>query len=126
MFAELDPEDLEILARATDEIAFEAGEAIYREGDEGSEALMIVHGAAIVSITRNGETRIVNEYGPGDSVGELALLRSGVRSADVTAGEEGLHGVVMAKTEFLSIIEERPSVALGMLSTLAERIAEET
>ena len=126
MFAELDPEDLEILARATEEIAFEPGETIYREGGEGSEALLIFDGAAVVSITRNGETRVVNEYGPGDSVGELALLRSGVRSADVTAGDEGLHGVVMAKTEFISILEERPSVALGMLSTLAERIAEET
>lgn len=126
MFAELDPEDLEILARATDEIAFEPRETIYAEGGEGSEALMIVDGAAIVSITRNGETRIINEYGPGDSVGELALLRSGVRSADVTAGDEGLLGVVMAKTEFMSILEERPSVALGMLATLAERIAQET
>jgi CRP/FNR family cyclic AMP-dependent transcriptional regulator len=126
MFAELDPEDLEILARSTNEIAFEPGEIIYREGGEGSEALMIVDGAAIVSVTRNGEKRIVNEYGPGDSVGELALLGSGVRSADVTAGDEGLHGVVITKTEFISILEERPSVALGMLSTLAERIAEET
>ena len=87
---------------------------------------MIVDGAAIVSITRNGETRIVNEYGPGDSVGELALLRSGVRSADVHAGEEGLHGVMMDKAELISILEERPTVALGMLSTLAERIAQET
>jgi HEAT repeat protein len=126
MFADLDPEDLEILARSTNEIAFEPGEVIYREGGEGSEALMIVDGGAVVSVTREGEKRIVNEYGPGDSVGELALLGSGVRSADVSAGDEGLHGLVITKSEFISILEERPSVALGMLSTLAVRIAEET
>ncbi len=126
MFAELDPEDLEILARSTHEIAFEPGETIYREGVEGREALLIVEGTAVVTITRNGETRVINEYGPGGSVGELALLGSGFRSADVTAGEEGLYGVVINKTEFISILEERPSVALGMLATLAQRLVAET
>ena len=126
MFADLDPEDLEILARSTEEIAFGPGETIYREGVEGRQALMIVEGRAVVSVTRNGETRIINEYGPGDSVGELALLGSGVRSADVTAGDEGLHGVVIDKAEFISVLEERPSVALGMLSTLAHRLVAET
>lgn len=126
MFSDLDPEDLEILARSTEEIAYEPGERIFSQGVRGTEALMIVDGSAIVSVTRDGQTRVVNQYGPGDSVGELALLGSGERSADVDAGEDGLHGILITKNDFISILEERPSVALGMLSTLAERIAEET
>ena len=126
MFSELDPEDLEVLARSTREIVYAADEVIYREGTQGTEALMIVDGTAIVTVDHDGETRVVAEYGPGDSVGELALLGTGVRSADVTAGIDGLHGVVIAKGDLVSILEERPSVALGMLSTLAERMARET
>lgn len=126
MFSQLDPEDLEVVARSMREVFFHPDEAIYREGEEGDEALMIVEGSALVTITRDGEQRLVNRYGAGDSVGELALLGSGTRSADVTAGPDGLHGVVMTKQDFVSTLEERPSVALGMLSTLAARIAEET
>lgn len=126
MFSELDPEDLELLAQNTTEVVYEPGELIYSEGAEGSEALMIVEGSAVVSVTRGDETRVINSYGPGDSVGELALLGPGVRSADVRAGDDGLHGVVITKTDFLSILEERPSVALGMLSTLASRLVEQT
>ncbi len=126
MFSELDPEDIEALARSTNEVVYGADEMIYQEGAEGSEGLMIIDGSAIVTATRGDETRVVAEYGPGDSVGELALLGSGVRSADVTAGPNGLHGVVITKADFVSILEERSSVALGMLSTLAERMAQET
>ena len=126
MFSDLDPEDLELLARSTSELTLEPGEKIYSEGTEGSEALMIVDGSAIVSVTRDGVTRVVNRYGPGESVGELALLRSGVRSADVHAGDEGLRAVVITKTDLMSTLEERPPVALGMLATLADRIVEET
>lgn len=126
MFSELDPEDLELLARSTSEVAYEPDELIYREGGEGDEVLMIVEGSAIVSIERGGQVRAINTYGPGESVGELALLGSGVRSADVTAGEEGLHAVVMTRPDFVSVLEERPSVALGMLSTLAGRLVEQT
>ncbi len=126
MFSELDPEDLEVLARSTSEVVYEPHELIYQEGTAGTEALMIVDGTAIVTVERDGETKSLAEYGPGDSVGELALLGSGMRSADVTAGKNGLHGVVITDSDFVSILEERPSVALGMLSTLAERIVDET
>lgn len=126
MFSGLDPEDLEVLARSTREVAYDPAELVYAEGAEGKEALMIVSGSVSVSVRRDGEVRTIATYGPGESVGELALLGSGVRSADVIAGREGLHGVVITKHDFTSILEERPSVALGMLATLAARIVEET
>lgn len=87
---------------------------------------MIVSGSVTVSVRRDGQVKVVNVYGPGESVGELALLGSGVRSADVIAGDDGLHAVVITKADFLSILEERSSVAYGMLTTLAARLVEET
>lgn len=126
MFSDLDAEDLELLARSTTEMAYEPGEVVYSEGTEGAEVLMIVEGSAVVSVDRDGRRRVITTFGPGESVGELALLRSGVRSADVTAGSDGLHGLVITKSDFVSILEERPSVALGMMATLADRMVEET
>lgn len=126
MFSDLDPEDLELLARSATETVFEAGEPIYGEGVKGDEALIIVDGSAHVTVERDGQVIDINTYGAGDTVGELALLRSGVRSADVTAGDEGVHGLVITKEDLVSFLEERPSVALGMLATLAERLVQET
>lgn len=57
---------------------------------------------------------------------ELAVLGVGVRSADVTAGEEGAHGLTLTKSELMSVLEERPSVTMGLLGTLAKRIADQT
>jgi CRP-like cAMP-binding protein len=126
MFSELDPEDLELIARATAEVRYQAQEPIYVDGAEAREMLVIVAGSAVVSKARGSNVDLIQTYGPGEHVGELALLGGGVRSADVTAGDEGLHGIVITKDDLTSILEERPTVALGMLTTLAQRLAHQT
>jgi HEAT repeat protein len=126
MFADLDPEDLELIASATTEVRFEPGEHIYRDGDPGSEMLVIVGGSAVVSKSKDGVRHVITNYGPGQIAGELALLVGGRRLANVDAGEDGLHGLVLTGADMLSILEERPTVGMGMLGTLATRLAEQT
>lgn len=126
MFAELDPEDLLLVARFTSEGRFDAGDLVYREGDAGTELLVIVAGSAVVSRTREGARQVIETYHEGEHVGELSLLAGGQRSADVHAGPSGLHGLTVGKDELIAILEERPRVALGMLGTLAGRLVEQT
>lgn len=126
MFSELDPEDLDLVAAASTEIRYAPGESIYVDGDEGSEMMVIIEGIALVSKDRNGTREEITSYESGDSVGELALLRGGQRAADVRSGGDGLHGIVIDNVDFRSILEQRPSVALGMLGTLASRLADQT
>ena len=123
MFSDVDPEDLERIAAATTERHYEADEVIFREGDHGDEMLLIIRGEVNVSRERNGETEYIRTYGPGNHVGELALLRRRPRASDVIAGAEGVHTLVLRNPELHSILEERPAVAMSMLGTLAERIA---
>lgn len=126
MFAELDPEDLLLIARAVEERHFDGAELIYAEGAAGTELLVIVAGDVVVSRTRDGERQVIRTYSDGEHVGELSLLYGGERSADVHSGPQGVHGLVLSKVNLLSILEERPSVALGMLSTLAQRLMDQT
>jgi len=126
MFSELDPEDLILVARFTNEVQYEPGETVYVEGEPGTELLVIVEGAAIVSRTRDDVRHVIGTYRGGEHVGELSLLTGGRRSADVEAGSDGLHGLVMGNAELIAILEERPAVALGMLGTLAARLIEQT
>ncbi len=126
MFQDLDPEDLEIIATVATERHIPAGHRVYNEGDEGDEMLVIVDGNAIVSTVDGGSRIEITRYGAGDHVGELALLGEGRRSADVDAGGGGLFGLTLNRTDLYSILEERPAVALGLVKTLAHRLASQT
>ena len=126
MFADLDPEDLLLISRQTTEVQFEPRDLIYRKGDPGNDLIVITRGEAIVSTTRHGERVVVTSYGEGEPIGELALLTNLARSADVHAGEDGLSGLAITQIDLASILEERSSVAMGMLATLASRLSDQT
>jgi HEAT repeat protein len=126
MFSELDPEDLLLVARSTGEVHFDEDEMIFREGEPGTDLLVIVSGTVVVSRLRDGERGIIQSYSEGEHVGELSLLYEGDRSADVQAGRGGVHGLVVTKADLMSILEERPSVGRGMLRTLARRLVDQT
>jgi CRP-like cAMP-binding protein len=80
-FAGLPREELDEVSRAAAEVDFAAGQELVAEGDLGHCLFVIVSGAAIV--TSGGENR--GEVGPGDVVGEIAVLSSGRRTTTVVA-----------------------------------------
>jgi hypothetical protein len=61
-----------------------AGETVYRQGDPGDGCFIIDSGAADVL----GDGRPIATVGPGDLVGEIALLRQVPRTATVRASTE--------------------------------------
>ncbi|MDX6517045.1 MAG: hypothetical protein QOH73_2711 [Gaiellaceae bacterium] len=72
---------LERLARALVRVEAAPGEAFIREGDPGELFYVIQSGT--VDVTKEG--RHLASLGPGDFVGEIALLRNIPRTATVTA-----------------------------------------
>jgi CRP-like cAMP-binding protein/HEAT repeat protein len=126
MFSELDPEDLDLIARSAIERTYEPEESIFVSGEQGDEMLLIVRGDAVVTVGTGPGRRIIQTYGSGQPVGELALLSGERRAADVTAGEEGVMALVLSYENLLSVLEERPVVAMGMLGTLARRLIDQT
>jgi CRP-like cAMP-binding protein len=80
----------------------------------------------VVTAEHDGATKEIARYGSGEHVGELALLQGAKRSADVTAGDRGVFALIIDKVDLISILQERPTVALAMLGTLASRLAAQT
>jgi hypothetical protein len=62
-----------------------AGEQIIREGDAGDKMYLVVDGEMSVSKAVNGERRAIAKLEPGDVFGEIALVSSQPRTADVFA-----------------------------------------
>jgi HEAT repeat protein len=120
MFSEIDAEDLERIAVVTTERRYEPGEAVFSYGSTGDEMLVVIAGEVEV---RRPEGELIRTYGPAEHVGELSLLSGRPRAADVVAGVDGVHGLVLGEVELSAILEERPEVAKAMLGTLAERLA---
>jgi len=75
---------LDRLARALVRVEAQPGDIVIREGDEGDRFYVIESGT--VEVTKEG--RHIADLGPGDFVGEIALLRNVPRVATVTATSE--------------------------------------
>ena len=120
LFAELDPEELQLVARAVHDRRHGAGEIVFREGERGETMLVITRGS--VEVRAGGA--IVAVRRAGEFVGELSILRGVGRMADVVAGSDGVAGLIVASEAVHGLLEERPEAATAMLATLAARIAE--
>jgi MFS family permease len=72
---------LDRLARALVRVEFADGEVVMREGDHGDLFYVVENGG--VTVTKDG--RFIASLGPGDYLGEIALLRDVPRTATVTA-----------------------------------------
>ncbi len=119
LFAGVKGRDLGRLAKVMSERTFAEGEAITIEGQSGVGFFVIEHGNATVSL--KGE--ILRTLGPGDHIGEIALIDEGTRSATVTATTD-LSCRGMAAWEFRSFVQEHPEVAWELLQVLAARFRE--
>ncbi|HUH06799.1 MAG TPA: cyclic nucleotide-binding domain-containing protein, partial [Egibacteraceae bacterium] len=121
MFSQLEPEDLSRIAALCMPRAYQAEEVIYRLGDAGDEMLIIGDGRVRISVPAEGRPRVLRRFGPGEHVGELAVLRGMPRNADVIA-DEPVTGLIIRSTDLRSLLAGRPEVAMAMLGTLAERL----
>lgn len=117
LFSAFDKRKLERLGMLADEVDVPAGKVLMRQGENGTEMMVLVRGR--VAVERDG-TRL-NTLGPGDFFGEIALLGSGPRTATVTA-EEPASVLVITHRDFHSMMEEFPEIAAQVLNTLAHRI----
>jgi CRP/FNR family transcriptional regulator, cyclic AMP receptor protein len=80
LFAEVSREVLEQIGEIADEVDVPAETALTHEGRHEGYFFIVVSGS--VRIERGG--RVINTIGPGDFVGEIALLDGGPRTATAT------------------------------------------
>jgi CRP/FNR family transcriptional regulator, cyclic AMP receptor protein len=118
LFAGCTKSELRELAKTADELDLREGTVLIREGRPGREFFVLIDGTAVV--TKQGKK--IAELGPGDWLGEIALITDSPRTATVTATSP-LDVLVITDRRFRSVVETMPSIALKMLASVGERLA---
>jgi voltage-gated potassium channel len=119
MFRGCSARDLAAVARLMDRVDLPEGRVLVREGKPGLECFIIDEGK--VSVTRDGEE--VAMLGPGDVLGELAILSGGARDATGTAVTP-ISVYVLHQAAFHGVLSEVPSVRNHVFQVLAKRLRE--
>ncbi len=119
LFAGFSRKQLGDVARHTDEAEYAKGAEIARQGEVGREAFVVVSGS--VMVRRNG--RKVASVGPGGVVGEMGIIDSEPRTADIVA-EADTTVLVVGNREFKGLVDEYPTLHWKILRSLSSRLRE--
>jgi CRP/FNR family transcriptional regulator, cyclic AMP receptor protein len=120
LFAGCSKKELEQIAMVADELDFQSGKTLIKEGAPGREFFVLVDGT--VEVSREGRT--IDTAGPGDFFGEMALLTEQPRNATVTTTSK-VDVLILTSRSFRSLVEHNPLIALKVMRAVADRVPPE-
>ncbi len=87
IFDELNSQQLDWLTQQLQTEHFAPGEVVFREGERGDKFYVVESGQLVITRQVNGAAAVIDHAGPGQYVGEIALLQDRPRTATITASE---------------------------------------
>ena len=125
LLASLDADERAAVIAAARRHTFRKGEVVFHEGDPADSMHLVAAGHLAVQVsTPDGERVTLNVLSPGDSVGELSLVRRGAperRSATVVA-LDAAETRVLGMGVFQELCQSHPGVQDLMVAALADRV----
>jgi CRP-like cAMP-binding protein len=118
LFEGLSKKQLSQVSSLMTPLDLKAGKVLARQGEVGREFLILLEGQ--VEVARDG--KIIAVRGPGDFIGEIALLDNRPRTATVTARTDVVVEV-LNRGEFASLLAEAPELSAQVMATMARRLA---
>jgi CRP/FNR family transcriptional regulator, cyclic AMP receptor protein len=112
--------ELSTLHRVAEKVVaqrFDAGEVVLREGEPGQVMFVVTQGR--IGITARG--RLLEELGPRQYFGEMALFDGGPRSATAAALEETTL-LKLDRDDFYQLGYEEPGLLVGVIQVLSGRV----
>ncbi|MFM7404842.1 MAG: Crp/Fnr family transcriptional regulator [Erythrobacter sp.] len=119
----LGPGQLQTLLHDASRRELAPGETIISQGDEDGDFAVVVlsGGLKIGMVSAGGREIILNYCGPGELVGEIAMLDSGPRTATVTAAVPSTV-LLLPSHVFLAAATANAASAAGIMRELAKRV----
>ena len=118
LFKNLTRSELVELAKVTEDLEFDEGKVLAREGEIGREFFVIVDGDVLV--TKAGEE--INRLGPGDFFGEIALVWESPRRTATVITASHVRFFVLTRQAFRGLIDHHPDIEEKVLDLLEARV----
>lgn len=96
------------------------GSVIFREDEPGDCAYIIERGSVLITRTLGGEQTVIAELGPGELMGEMAVIDGLVRTATATATSE-TELISIPRTQLTRLLEDADPLLRLLLHLVLER-----
>ena len=114
---------LQILAGVAADRTFPRGAPIFVENMVAESLFIIGQGKVSISVKgNNGEEISLAELGPGDSLGELALLQQGQRMCSAVALTM-VNAVELRSSDFQRLLTQKPQACLKLLMAIVAQFS---
>ena len=121
-FALLDDEEVAVLAAQVDLTKFAPRQRIYRMGDPGGRAYVMVSGAVrVTTVDEDHQDVVVDEPAAGEFFGFASMLDNSPHQTNAVALDETVC-IEVDRGDIETLIQRRPHAAMDMLSVLGRQI----
>ncbi|KQT52035.1 cyclic nucleotide-binding protein [Aureimonas sp. Leaf454] len=125
LFAELDGDQLRLLAFGAEHRRLRQGETLFRLGARADAGFVVIDGEIALTSGQPGRERTVGAYGAGTVLGEMALLTETRRPVTATAASD-CDVLRITRTLFRRMLEEYPEIAFSLHQRIAGELARMT
>ena len=118
LFADLDADELQLVADAMQERTFRAGDTVTVEGEPGDTFYVVERGEAEIVV----QGRRVGTVLPGAYFGEIALMTGSTRAATIRAATD-LDCYCLTALDFRTVVETSPTIALKLMQSTVDTLS---
>ena len=121
LFSGLSSQDLEAVAARGKQRALAANTVFINRGAESTSLYLILSGKVKVFLSdARGNEQVLSMRGPGEHLGELALLTDSIRTASAVTLED-TNLLVLSRRDFVDCLAACPQISLNLDNSLEER-----
>jgi CRP/FNR family transcriptional regulator, cyclic AMP receptor protein len=121
LFALLDEDEIAVLAAQVEIKKFAARERIYKIGDPGGRAFVVVSGKVrLTTVDQDQQEVVVDEPGPGEVFGFASMLDETPHQTDAVALEEAVC-VAVDRDDIATLLQRKPHAGMDLLTVLGRQ-----
>jgi len=114
-------EQLRLLAFGAQKRNLASGEILYRQGARTDCGYVVISGQIDITVNSGEQDTVLDTFGPGSLVGELALITETTRIVTALARED-TRLLRISRTIFRRVLEEFPELAIELHQRISKSV----
>ncbi|HVT93612.1 MAG TPA: DUF1003 domain-containing protein [Bryobacteraceae bacterium] len=122
LFALLDDDEIAVLASQVEAKTFSPRQRIYKTGEPGGRAYVLISGdVRVTTIDQDQQEVVVDEPSPGEFFGFASMLANTPHHTDATAWTPSTC-VEIDRVDIITLLERKPHAGMDLLTVLSRQI----